>query len=185
MKEKFPKIVNIKFTATVENELDAVQRGDDEWVHVLQKFYEDFEKTVEKAKEEMDGVKIKLKSDETDEICDKCGKPMVIKYGRFGRFMACSGYPECKNVKKILNETGAECPKCGGKIISRKSKKGRVFYGCSEYPNCDFVSWDPPSKEKCPICGKTLMEKKGKVNELYCVTPECTFEGKKINEDEE
>ncbi len=185
MKEKFPKIVNIKFTATVENELDAVQRGDDEWVHVLQKFYEDFEKTVEKAKEEMDGVKIKLKSDETDEICDKCGKPMVIKYGRFGRFMACSGYPECKNVKKILNETGAECPKCGGKIISRKSKKGRVFYGCSEYPNCDFVSWDPPSKEKCPICGKTLMEKKGKVKELYCVTPECTFEGKKINEDEE
>ncbi|WP_099205754.1 type I DNA topoisomerase [Scatolibacter rhodanostii] len=185
MKERFPKIVNTKFTASVEDELDGVQRGDDEWVEVLRNFYGEFEKTVKKAKEEMDGVKIKLKSDETDEICDKCGLPMVIKYGRFGRFMACSGYPECKNVKKILKETGAECPKCGGKIISRKSKKGREFFGCSEYPNCDFVSWDPPSKEKCPICHKTLMQKKGKNPELYCVTPNCTFEGKKLAEAEE
>lgn len=185
MKEKFPKIVNTKFTASVENELDAVQRGDEEWVQVLHKFYTEFEKTVQRAKEEMDGVKIKLKSDETDEVCDKCGKPMVVKYGRFGRFLACSGYPDCKNVKKILNETGAECPKCGGKIIVRKSKRGRVFYGCSEYPNCDFVSWDPPSKEKCPVCGKTLMMKKGKDKALYCVTPDCTFPGKKLSGDEE
>ncbi len=183
MKDKFPKIVNTKFTAGVEDELDAVQRGEDEWVQVLHKFYGEFEKTVTKAKKEMDGVKIKLKSDETDEICDKCGLPMVIKYGRFGRFMACSGYPECKNVKKILKDTGAECPKCGGKIIARKSKKGREFFGCSEYPNCDFVSWDAPSKQKCPICGKVLLEKKkGKTKELYCVTPNCTFEGKKIEE---
>lgn len=184
MKEKFPKIVNTKFTASVEDELDGVQRGDDEWVEVLQKFYGEFEKTVKKAKEEMDGVKIKLKSDETDEICDVCGKPMVIKYGRFGRFMACSGYPECTNVKKILKETGAECPKCGGKIIERKSKRGRVFYGCSEYPKCDFVSWDPPSAEKCPVCGKTLLQKKTKDKALYCVTQDCTFEGKKQSEDE-
>lgn len=178
MKERFPKIVNVRFTAQVEDELDAVQRGDEAWVQTLQRFYDDFDKTVQKAKKEMDGVKIKLKEDETGEVCEKCGKPMVIKYGRYGRFMACSGYPECKNVKKIVNETGAACPKCGGKIIERKSKKGRVFYGCSEYPKCDFVSWDPPSKESCPVCGKVLLQKKTKDKRLYCVTEGCTFEGK-------
>ena len=178
MKERFPKIVNVKFTAQVEDELDAVQRGDEDWVDTLQKFYDDFDKTVQKAKKEMDGVKIQLKEDETDVICEKCGRKMVVKVGRYGKFLACPGYPECKNVKKIVNDTGAECPKCGGKIIQRKSKKGRVFYGCSEYPKCDFVSWDPPSKEKCPVCGKTLMQKKTKDKRLYCVTPGCTFEGK-------
>ena len=184
MKERFPKIVNVKFTAQVENELDAVQRGDEDWVDTLQKFYDDFDKTVQKAKKEMDGVKIQLKEDETDVICEKCGRRMVVKVGRYGKFLACPGYPECKNVKKIVNDTGAECPKCGGKIIQRKSKKGRVFYGCSEYPKCDFVSWDPPSKEKCPVCGKTLMQKKSKDKTLYCVTPDCTFPGKKPDEDE-
>jgi len=178
MKERFPKIVNVRFTAQVENELDAVQRGDEAWVETLQRFYDDFDKTVQKAKKEMDGVKIKLKEDETGEFCEKCGKPMVIKYGRYGRFMACSGYPECRNVKKIVNETGAICPKCGGKIIERKSKRGRIFYGCSEYPNCDFVSWDPPAKENCPVCGKVLMQKKTKDKRMYCVTPGCTFGGK-------
>ena len=178
MKDRFPKIVNVRFTAQVEDELDAVQRGDEAWVQTLQRFYDDFDKTVQKAKKEMDGVKIKLKEDETGEVCEKCGKPMVIKYGRYGRFMACSGYPECKNVKKIVNETGAACPKCGGKIIERKSKKGRVFYGCSEYPKCDFVSWDPPSKENCPVCGKVLLQKKTKDKRLYCVTEGCTFQGK-------
>lgn len=183
MKEKFPKIVNVKFTASVEDELDNVQRGADNWVDTVGTFYTDLDKSVKKAAEEMDGVKIKLKEDETDEVCDKCGKSMVYKYGRFGKFLACSGYPECKNVKKVLNETGAECPKCGGKIIQRKSKRGRVFFGCSEYPKCDFVSWDPPSKEKCPVCGKTLLQKKTKDKALYCVTPDCTFEGKKPEEE--
>ena len=178
MKERFPDIVNVKFTANVEDELDAVQRGDDEWVATLRRFYEPFDESVKKAKAEMDGVKIHLKEDETGEFCEKCGRPMVIKVGRYGKFMACSGYPECKNVKKIINDTGAECPKCGGKIIQRKSKKGRVFYGCSEYPKCDFVSWDPPSKEKCPVCGKTLLQKRTKDKTLYCVTPGCTFAGK-------
>ena len=185
MKERFPKIVNVKFTAQVEDELDAVQRGDEDWVDTLQKFYDDFDKTVQKAKKEMDGVKIQLKEDETDVICEKCGRKMVVKVGRYGKFLACPGYPECKNVKKIVNDTGAECPKCGGKIIQRKSKKGRVFYGCSEYPKCDFVSWDPPSKEKCPVCGKTLMQKKSKDKTLYCVTPDCTFPGKRPEEDED
>lgn len=185
MKERFPKIVNVKFTAQVEDELDAVQPGDEDWVETLRKFYEDFDKTVQKAKKEMDGVKIKLKEDETDVICEKCGRRMVVKVGRYGKFLACPGYPECKNVKKIVNDTGAECPKCGGKIIQRKSKKGRVFYGCSEYPKCDFVSWDPPSKEKCPVCGKTLMQKKSKDKTLYCVTPGCTFPGKRPAEEDE
>ncbi len=184
MKERFPEIVNIKFTAKVEDELDAVQRGDEEWVDTLHRFYDSFDKSVQKAKKEMDGVKIRLKADETDEVCEKCGRPMVIKMGRYGKFLACSGYPECKNVKKIINDTGAECPKCGGKIIQRKSKKGRVFYGCSEYPRCDFASWDPPSKEKCPVCGKVLLQKKGKDKTLYCVTPGCTFSGKKPEEEE-
>ena len=179
MKERFPKIVNVKFTAQVEDELDSVQRGDEEWVETLRRFYDDFDKTVQAAKKDMDGVKIRLKEDETDVICEKCGRNMVVKVGRYGKFLACPGYPECKNIKKIVNDTGAACPKCGGKIIERKSKKGRVFYGCSEYPKCDFVSWDPPSKEKCPVCGKTLLQKKSKDKTLYCVTPDCSFEGKK------
>ena len=182
MKERFPDIVNVKFTAKVENELDAVQSGDEEWVATLRRFWDGFDKTVQKAKREMDGVKIRLKEDETGEFCEKCGKPMVIKVGRYGKFMACSGYPDCKNVRKIINDTGAACPKCGGKIIQRKSKRGRVFYGCSNYPNCDFVSWDPPSKESCPVCGKVLLQKKGKEKLLYCVTPGCSFPGKKAEE---
>ncbi|MEE0729497.1 MAG: type I DNA topoisomerase, partial [Oscillospiraceae bacterium] len=140
MKERFPKIVNVKFTAQVEDELDSVQRGDEEWVETLRRFYDDFDKTVQAAKKDMDGVKIRLKEDETDVICEKCGRNMVVKVGRYGKFLACPGYPECKNIKKIVNDTGAACPKCSGKIIERKSKKGRVFYGCSEYPKCDFVS---------------------------------------------
>ena len=182
MKEQFPKIVNVRFTAQVEDDLDAVQRGDEEWVDTLHTFYDDFDKTVQKAKKAMDGVKIHLKEDETDEICDKCGRPMVVKHGRFGKFIACSGYPECQNIKKIVKPTGAECPKCGGNIIERKSKKGRVFYGCDRYPECDFVSWDPPSKEKCPVCGKVLLQKKTKDKRLYCVTEGCTFQGKEPKE---
>ena len=185
MKERFPKIVNVKFTAQVEDELDSVQRGDEEWVETLRRFYDDFDKTVQAAKKDMDGVKIRLKEDETDVICEKCGRNMVVKVGRYGKFLACPGYPECKNIKKIVNDTGAACPKCGGKIIERKSKKGRVFYGCSEYPKCDFVSWDPPSKEKCPVCGKTLLQKKSKDKTLYCVTPDCPFEGTKPADTEE
>ena len=182
MKEQFPKIVNVRFTAQVEDDLDAVQRGDEEWVDTLHTFYDDFDKTVQKAKKAMDGVKIHLKEDETDEICDKCGRPMVVKHGRFGKFIACSGYPECQNIKKIVKPTGAECPKCGGNIIERKSKKGRVFYGCDRYPECDFVSWDPPSREKCPVCGKVLLQKKTRDKRLYCVTEGCTFQGKEPKE---
>ncbi len=176
MKERFPKVVNVKFTANVETELDSIQNGDVEWTDVLHHFYDDFEKTLKKAKEEMEGIKIQLEEDKTDLICELCGRQMVIKTGRYGRFIACPGYPECKNIKKIVHETGAECPKCGGKVVMKKTKKGRVFYGCDQYPNCDFVSWDEPTMEKCPKCGKTLLKKKGKTGKIYCITEECGFE---------
>src|SRR5699024_8336579 len=129
MKERFPEIVNVKFTAEVEKELDEVQSGQADWVETLHDFYDDFDKTLKKAKKEMDGVKIQLEEDKTDFICPNCGRPMVVKFGRYGKFIACSGYPECKTVKKIVNDTGAVCPKCGGKIIEKKSKRGRGFYG--------------------------------------------------------
>lgn len=176
MKEHFPKIVNIKFTAQVESELDEVEHGKEEWTQQLHTFYDEFSDTLKKAKEAMDGVKIQLEEDKTDIICELCGRQMVVKTGRYGKFIACPGYPECKNIKKIINETGAECAKCGGRVIVKKTKKGRVFYGCKEYPNCDFVSWDEPSMEKCPQCGKTLLKKKGKKPKLYCITPDCGYE---------
>ncbi len=181
MKERFPEIVNIKFTAAVEKELDEVQSGQADWVETLHDFYDDFDKTLKKAKKEMEGVKIQLEEDKTDFICPNCGKPMVVKFGRYGKFIACSGYPECKTVKKIVHDTGAVCPKCGGKIIEKKSKRGRVFYGCDQYPSCDFVSWDPPSGQNCPVCGKVLLQKKDKAKTLYCVTPDCTYTFEKEN----
>ncbi len=176
LKERFPKIVNVKFTAQIESDLDSVQSGRTDWVEELDDFYGDFDKTLKEAKEEMQGVKIQLKEDVTDVICEKCGRHMVIKTGRYGKFLACPGYPECKNVKRYVQETGAVCPKCGGKVIVKKTKKGRVFYGCANYPKCDFISWDEPSMEMCPKCGKTLLKKKGKHPKYYCVTPGCGYE---------
>lgn len=176
MKERFPKIVNVKFTAEMETKLDTVEEGKCEWVKVLEDFYGDFYETLKKAKLEMKDVKIKLKEDETDIICEKCGRNMVVKMGRYGKFIACPGYPECQNTKKIVNEIGVTCPKCGGKVIVRKSKKGRVFFGCDHYPDCDFVSWDEPLKESCPKCGKVLFKKKGKKEKVYCKTENCGYE---------
>ncbi len=182
MKERFPDIVNVKFTAGMEVDLDKVESGDADWVKTLHKFYDGFAETVKKAKVEMEGVKIQLEEDKIDITCDKCGKPMVVKYGRFGRFIACSGYPDCTNIMKVVKDTGAICPKCGGKIIEKKTKKGRIFYGCNKYPDCDFVSWDAPTTETCPQCSKTLLQKKGKKAEIYCVTEGCGF--KKSGKDE-
>jgi DNA topoisomerase-1 len=181
MKERFPKIVNVKFTAQVESDLDNVQSGKTDWVEELKDFYGDFDATLKEAKEAMKGVKIQLKEDVTDVICEKCGRHMVIKTGRYGKFLACPGYPECKNVKKYVETNGAECPKCDGKVVIKHTKKGRIFYGCSNYPKCDFVSWDEPSMKKCPHCGKTLLKKKGKHPKYYCITPDCGYE---VTEDE-
>ncbi len=176
MKERFPKIVNVKFTAQMETELDEVEHGKEEWVQLLHGFYGDFEETLKKAKTEMEGQKYTLQEDQTDFICENCGKPMVYKYGRYGKFIACSGYPECKTVKKFVQELGVPCPKCGGNIIVRKTKRGKPFYGCDQYPKCTFASWSEPLNEKCPQCGEMLFKKAGKKPKIVCNTEGCGFE---------
>ena len=185
LKERFPKIVNYKFTAQMEEKLDEVEHGQEEWVELLDEFYSDFDKTLKKAKEEMEGVKLQLKEDQTDIICDKCGRQMVVKVGRYGKFIACPGYPECKNVLKFVEKTGVKCPKCNGDVIIKHTKKKRVFYGCSNYPECDFVSWNEPVNERCPQCGGILFKKKGKKPKLYCATEGCGFEKEFVEKDGE
>lgn len=176
MLEHFPKIVNVKFTAEMEKGLDKVENGEQEWVKLLDDFYSDFKETLKIAKENTKNINIKIQDEPTDIICEKCGRNMVIKMGRYGKFIACPGYPECKNIKSFLEPIGVKCPKCGkGDIVLRKSKKGRTFYGCSLYPDCDYVSWTEPSNERCPQCGEILYKKKGKVTKLYCATEGCGF----------
>lgn len=176
LKEKFPKIVNTKFTAQMETGLDRVGDGQQDYVKLLHEFYDDFELNLEKVKDEMQGVKIKLQEDQTDIPCEKCGRMMVIKTGRFGKFLACPGYPECKNTKPYVIETGATCPKCGGKVISKKSKRGYTFFGCDNWPDCDFMTWDKPTDQKCPQCGKSLFKGKGGV--LACLDEKCGYKSK-------
>ena len=176
LKDKFPKIVNVKFTAGMESQLDEVESGETDYVKMLHEFYDDFIATVDKAKVEMQGQKIKLKEDETDIKCDKCGRNMVIKSGRFGKFLACPGYPECKNTKPLVVETKATCPVCGGKVIEKKSKRGFSFFGCGNYPECNFMTWDKPTDDLCPQCNKSLFKRKGGL--LVCLNEGCGFEKK-------
>ena len=176
LKEKFPKIVNVKFTAGMEAQLDDVESGKTDYIQMLHDFYGDFEATLAKAKVDMKGQKIRLKEDETDIKCDKCGRNMIIKSSRFGKFLACPGYPECKNTKPLVLETKATCPVCGGKVIEKKTKKGYAFYGCGNYPECNFMTWDKPTDETCPQCGKYLFKKKGGM--LSCLNEGCGFEKK-------
>lgn len=173
LEKEFPKFVNTKFTASMEASLDEIADGKAEYIELLQSFYDDLEATLKKAKVDMDGQKIELESDKTDIPCEKCGRMMVIKTGRYGRFLACPGYPECKNTKPLIVETAATCPKCGGKVIQRKSRKGYVFYGCNNYPNCDFSTWDVPTEDKCPQCGSSLFKQKGR---LVCLKEGCGYE---------
>lgn len=173
LEEKFPKIVDVKFTAKMEQNLDDIGQGELNYVQMLHEFYDDFEKNLSAVKKEMDGVKIKLKDEETDVICEKCGANMVIKIGRYGKFLACPNYPKCKNTKPFVVSTEGTCPKCGGKIIRKKSKRGYKFYGCSNYPDCNFMTWDEPTAEKCPDCGNTLFKQKGGV--LACLKEGCGF----------
>ena len=182
LKERFPKIVNTKFTAQMETGLDRVGDGEEDYIRLLHEFYGDFEQTLQKAKEEMQGVKIQMKEDQTDIPCEKCGRMMVVKTGRFGKFLACPGYPECKNTKPYVVETGAVCPKCGGKVISRKSKRGFTFFGCEKWPDCDFMTWDKPTSEICPKCGKSLFKSKG--NMLTCLDESCGYKTKAKKEKE-
>ncbi len=176
LKDKFSKIVNVKFTAGMESQLDMVESGETDYIKMLHEFYDDFIATVDKAKTEMQGQKIKLKEDETDIKCDKCGRNMVVKSGRFGKFLACPGYPECKNTMPLVVETKATCPVCGGKVIEKKSKRGYAFYGCGNYPECNFMTWDKPTDELCPQCGKSLFKRKGGI--VACLNEGCGFEKK-------
>ena len=173
LKEQFPKIINTKFTAGMESELDEVEAGHCDYIKMLHEFYDDFEATLAKAKEAMQGVKIKLEEDQTDVVCEKCGRNMVIKVGRYGKFLAC---PECKNTKPYVEKTDAKCPVCGGDIIGKKSKKGHTFYGCSNYPECNFMTWDIPTSEICPKCGKSLFKARGGV--LKCHNEGCGYESR-------
>lgn len=174
LKERIPNIVNVKYTSKMEDDLDKIDSGDKDYIDMISLYYNDFEEPLEKAKKDMQGVKIKLKEEETDVVCDKCGRNMIVKVGRFGKFLACPGFPDCKNTKPLVFKTKAKCPECGGEVIEKKTKRGTSFYGCSNYPNCNFMTWDLPSDEVCPKCGKSLFKKKGNV--LYCPDTEgCGF----------
>lgn len=176
MKEHFKGIVDAKFTADMESDLDEVEKGDKDWVTTLHEFYKDFAADLEKAETAMEGKRVKVPNEETDIICENCGRNMVIKYGRYGKFLACPGFPECKNAKQLVTESDGCCPRCGKKMLLKKSKRGRSFYGCEGYPECDFMTWNVPSAEKCPECGKTLFNKGGKSGKLICENEGCTYE---------
>lgn len=174
LKERIPNIVNVKYTSKMEDDLDKIDSGEKNYIDMIRLYYDDFVEPLEKAKKDMQGVKIKLKEEETDVVCEKCGRKMVVKVGRFGKFLACPGYPECKNAKPLVTKTNAKCPVCGGDVIEKKTKRGTPFYGCSNYPKCNFMTWDAPTDEKCPRCGKSLFKKKGNV--LYCPdTENCGY----------
>lgn len=173
MKEHFTDIVDIAFTAGMEEQLDEVEEGKRDWRDVLREFYGPFEKTLEKAEAEIE--KVEIKDEVSDVVCDKCGAMMVYKLGRFGRFLACPNFPECRNTKAIQVEIAAPCPVCGGKLLEKTSRKGRKFYGCERYPECDFVSWEMPVEQRCPKCGGYMVFKRGKKGENYhvCANENC------------
>lgn len=173
LSEYFKQIVDVEFTAEMESKLDSVEEGKDNWRKVVDEFYHPLKKSIEVAEKEV--AKITIEDKVTDIKCDKCGRNMVIKHGRFGDFLACPGYPECKNTKPIVEELDVECPKCGGKVLVKRSRKGRKFYGCSNYPKCDFVSWFEPVKDKCSVCGSYMVKKysKARGNYLECSNVEC------------
>ena len=174
MKEHFGDIVDLKFTNQMESELDGIESGKANWRAVLESFYENFEKEMKAAEQAMDGVKIKVPDVLSDEHCDVCGRQMVVKKGRFGYFLACPGFPECTFTKPIVVEMPGKCPKCGSKILKRTSKKGYVFYACERGTDCGFITWDVPTKDVCPSCGKTMFKHAGRGPlKSYCINEEC------------
>ena len=186
LKKFFERIINVSFTAHMEEELDAIEQGKDTYVHVLKEFYDVFEPEMEAAEEGME--KVTIAGQDSGEVCELCGAPMVYKFGRFGKFLACSNFPECHNTKAIVDDLGITCPKCGkGTLIRRKSKRGRVFYGCSQYPECDFVLWNQPVDKRCKLCGSimTIKHYKKGPDKLFCSNPECENhkKGEEVNEE--
>lgn len=178
MVEYFDKIVDVKFTAGLEEKLDEIGMGERGWVDTIKAFYKDFDKLYTKAESSLEGKRVKVPVEETDVVCEKCGRKMVIKSGRFGKFLACPGYPECKNTKPLPeDEVKQPCPKCGAKLLKKKSKKGKTFYGCSNYPNCDFAAPGIPTGETCPECGGYIIS--GIRGRKYCMNSECPTRAKK------
>lgn len=173
MKEYFADVINVEFTASMEDQLDAVEEGRLPWVKVIDDFYQPFSVALSAAEQEIE--KIVIKPEESGELCEKCGKPMVYRMGRYGRFLACSGFPDCRNTKAIVNATNVKCLACGGNIVQRKSRTGRVFYGCDNYPECGYISWDLPIEEKCPACGVQLTERaqRGGAKQIVCPNKDC------------
>ena len=180
MKKNFPEIVDVNFTAGMEKKLDGVADGTVQWKSIIEALYPDLDKAVAKAKKELE--KVEIAEEETDVICENCGRHMVIKYGPHGKFLACPGFPECRNTKPYFEKIGVACPKCGGDLVVRKTKKGRRYYGCINIPNCDFMVWQKPSTKKCPNCGGLMLEKG---NKLACNNPECGYVCDKESKKEE
>ena len=178
MKEAFPSIVDVNFTANMEALLDGVEEGTVKWKTIVSNFYPDLDEAVKKA--EKDLAEVTIADEESDEVCELCGRRMVIKYGPHGRFLACPGFPECRNTKPYFEKIGVACPKCGKDIVMKKTKKGRRYYGCIDNPECDFMVWQKPSGEKCPRCGKLLLEKG---NKLVCMDEQCGYVKNKPTEE--
>lgn len=184
LEEYFKDIVDVKFTANLENELDEIAEGKCEKNELLSEFYTPFEQTLEKADEAIGHVELPVEV--SDVRCEKCGRLMVIKQGRFGKFLACPGFPECRNTKPLLVDTGVKCPKCGGSIVERKTRRGRKFYGCKNYPECDYTTWDTPLKDTCPVCGSFMLKHQYKNGRalVYCSNDDCKSRvGSPINEE--
>ena len=175
LKDHFNNIVDVKFTAKMESDLDDIENGERNWVDTMRRFYGGFSKTLEKAEQDMEGKRVKVPDEQTDIVCEECGKPMVIKIGPYGKFLGCSGFPDCKFTKKIVVETKGNCPKCGKKMLAKKSKKGKPFYGCEDYKNCNFMTWDLPIDEKCPECGAPMFKKAGRQGMIYCAKENCGY----------
>ena len=174
MKERFADIVDLKFTNHMEAELDEIESGKAQWRNVLQDFYGDFSQELQAAETAMEGVKLKVPDVLSDEYCDVCGRQMVVKKGKFGHFLACPGFPDCTFTKPIVIEMPGKCPKCGGRILKRTSKKGYVFYACERGTDCGFITWDVPTKDFCPACGKTMFKRSGRGPlKSFCINEAC------------
>ena len=173
MKEHFKNIVDVEFTAGMEESLDLVEEGLKDWHKLIGDFYDPFMLTLKEAEEKIGNIE--LKDEESDVKCDKCGRLMVYKQGKFGRFLACPGFPECRNTKAIVKQIGIKCPDCGGEIIEKKTKRGKLFFGCTSFPQCSFTSWDRPTDEKCSVCGSVMFEKLTRGKKKYC--PKCSEKG--------
>ena len=174
MCDYFEDIVDLRFTARMEESLDEIEEGKREWKNVLREFYGGFDEELESAEKALDGVRIKVPDEESDEVCDVCGRKMVVKSGRFGRFLACPGFPECTFTKPLVIEMPGSCPKCGSRILKRTSRNGYTYYACEKSADCGFMTWNVPVKETCPSCGKTLFKLSGKgAKKPFCINEEC------------